>query len=443
MVSKNIPSIMETGNLEALLLAIEGERLISFNRNEQYFWHAIKPKVYSKAVHYQQTETIYWILFDHQPLTFLIEFLALCLSGKKVILPPNNKPQTLNKIIELISGQVNIVDPDTRINETTISQNNSFEDTKNSQIILFTSGSSGEPKQVIKKFINLSQEVLVLSELWNQSQVRVYSSISHQHLYGLIFRLLWPFFCGRAFANFNIQYPEEVAMLEQGSVFVSSPALLSRLDTSLDYPNLSAIFSSGGPLAPEHAESVKYLLKRYPVEIYGSTETGGIAHRVQQHKNEAWSLMPKLMIRQKQNAVILNSPFIYQKELLLDDKIEMLDNKHFRLLGRKDRVIKLEEKRVSLEHLETLIKEMAWVTECRCIQLNDIRSSLAAVVVLSSEGLMLLEQQSKYFLVKQLKQKLLTELDLVVLPRKWRFIDKMPVNTMSKIIVDELKELFQ
>ncbi len=49
---------------------------------------------------------------------------------------------------------------------------------------------------------------------------------------------------------------------------------------------LRAIFSSGGPLPFEVAQESKRLLGPVPIEVYGSSETGGIAWRSSDTKIE-------------------------------------------------------------------------------------------------------------------------------------------------------------
>ena len=64
--------------------------------------------------------------------------------------------------------------------------------------------------------------------------------------------------------------------------WVASPALLKRMGDNLDWPALRQVrrvFSSGGPLPAEAAQLLRERLGQWPTEIYGSSETGGIAWR--------------------------------------------------------------------------------------------------------------------------------------------------------------------
>jgi acyl-coenzyme A synthetase/AMP-(fatty) acid ligase len=52
----------------------------------------------------------------------------------------------------------------------------------------------------------------------------------------------------------------------------------------------------------------------------------------------------------------------------------------FRLLGRADRIVKIEERRVSLDALERALREDAEVDDARVLVLPGQREQLAAVV---------------------------------------------------------------
>ncbi|WP_239683740.1 AMP-binding protein [Stenotrophomonas maltophilia] len=111
--------------------------------------------------------------------------------------------------------------------------------------------------------------------------VQVHGTVSHQHIYGLLFRVLWPLAAGRLIHPRRFFHEDLVgALAGTDTVLVATPAHLKRLPEQLDWASLHgrlrAVFSSGGPLPEEAARQVRQWLGVAPTEVYGSSETGGI-----------------------------------------------------------------------------------------------------------------------------------------------------------------------
>jgi hypothetical protein len=78
----------------------------------------------------------------------------------------------------------------------------------------------------------------------------IIGSVATQHIYGLLFRVLWPLCAGRLSCAGN--WPSRKTATRQprtpAFAWVGSPALLKRMGDNLDWPALSRcrVFSSGG-----------------------------------------------------------------------------------------------------------------------------------------------------------------------------------------------------
>ena len=79
--------------------------------------------------------------------------------------------------------------------------------------MLYTSGSTGAPKEVVRQVHNVEAELAVLESLWGADvgTARVYSTVSHRHVYGMLFSVLWPLLQRRPFATFRLEYPEQLS----------------------------------------------------------------------------------------------------------------------------------------------------------------------------------------------------------------------------------------
>ncbi len=402
-----------------------------------------------------------WLLLLSNPYSFIVGLLTLLSMNKKVIISSNTTPLWLKEMSEYYDGgltddkdhsskmDINIINYSHQI--TSKSQPEPLwkpEFTGNETILFFTSGSTGKAKTVEKKLCYITNEVLSLNNCFKgiSDKAIFISSVSHFHIYGLLFNLFWPLLTKRVWMNSQIEYQEQlIEQLTVGkdSVFISSPAFLSRLDHISPQEDIGYIFSSGGPLKFITAQIVQTRLGNYPIEVFGSTETGGIAFRQQFTENNLWQLFDEVRLIPNEDKIKLTSPHVSSQEpVFLDDQIKFYDNNMFLLLGRKDRVVKLEEKRVSLNEIEDFLKDLDMISDCVALVVEGKRSIISCVITLSKKGEKVYSNHGKKVLVTQLKQLMRGRFESVTIPKKWRILDSIPMNTQSKIDRPFLQQLF-
>jgi hypothetical protein len=115
-------------------------------------------------------------------------------------------------------------------------------------------------------------------------------------------------------------------------------------------------------------------------------------------------------------------------------------------LGRADRIVKIEEKRVSLDTLEKQLMASSLVEEARVIAAQEEhqqRQRIAAFVVLSNEGRTRLAELGKLALNRTLRELLSLHVEAIALPRSWRYLDALPVNAQGKTTHAALLELLE
>ncbi len=400
-----------------------------------------------------------WALCIGDSFDFACGLFALFAAGKQVVLPANHKPAALAQLTGLYDSVLDNVERllgcggSKGCAELTIDPH--------APLSLVTSGSSGVPKVVHKTLAQFDAEVRTLSTLWGAAMqdVTVVASVPHHHIYGLLFRLLWPLAAGQPFDRMICVEPADVkarlAALGR-TILVSSPAQLARwpslikLDEFVPAPRF--IFSSGGPLAVETAITYATVLQVAPIEVYGSTETGGIGWRCQHPlcsengAGDAWTPMPGVDVRcTADGALQLRSPHLSDDQWLgVQDAVQIGTDGRFRLLGRLDRIIKLEEKRVSLSELEQVLVRHPWVKQAALAQLNGARLRLGAVIVLTSEGSHAWrDAASRQLMIKALRRYLAEYFDAVVLPRYWRIRTQLPFDERGKLSASALTACFK
>ncbi|MGZ3158609.1 MAG: ApeI family dehydratase [Burkholderiaceae bacterium] len=314
-------------------------------------------------------------------------------------------------------------------------------------LVVHTSGSTGAAQALPKKLSQLATEVATLEALFGDclQSADIVATVSHQHIYGLLFRVLWPLTAGRAIQAQSVAYPEELAAVlgQRDCVLVSSPAHLKRLPETSIWSNaashLRAIFSSGGPLPFDSAQAATKLLGREPIEIYGSSETGGIAWRQRKDQSdESWAPLPGVSWRVNPDDGVLEVCSAHLPDnhwFALSDRAENLGGDRFQLMGRADRIVKIEEKRVSLDTLQNQLIASPLIEDARVIVIDEPkehRQRVAAFVVLSDDGRDKLAELGKLAFNRVLRDTLSPYVEPVALPRSWRYLDALPVNAQGK-----------
>ncbi|MFF7707615.1 AMP-binding protein [Pseudomonas sp. NPDC007930] len=308
------------------------------------------------------------------------------------------------------------------------------------QLSLCTSGSSGEPKKIDKTLGQLANEVAALEQLWGPAlgEATVIGSVATQHIYGLLFRVLWPLCAGRATLRRQLPFAED---LQQASrehpafAWVASPALLKRMGGNLDWPALAKVarvFSSGGALPASAAAELAERLGQWPAEVLGSSETGGIAWR---QGGDWWQPFAGVQLGlDEHGALQVASPYLPAGHVeATQDAAELNASGQLRLLGRLDRIVKLEEKRISLPMLEQALAAHPWVEDARLGLVQGGRANLGALLVLSRAGLHALRSQGRRALTAGLREHLAGHCEALALPRRWRFVTQLPFNAQGKL----------
>jgi acyl-coenzyme A synthetase/AMP-(fatty) acid ligase len=294
------------------------------------------------------------------------------------------------------------------------------------------------------------REVVTLETLFGDllGSAEIMTTVSHQHIYGLLFNVLWPLAAGRAIRARSLSLPQELpaALAESETVLISSPAHLKRLPQHPTWATLSnrlrVVFSSGGPLSFDVACEAKRLLGFVPIEVYGSSETGGIAWR-QQHTrmDEAWIPMPDIACRidSEEGVLEIRSPHLLDENWFrTSDRARFVGDNRFLIEGRIDRIVKIEEKRISLAAIEGQLTASFMVADARVIVIGGRRPRIAAFIVPSVAGRGKLAEVGKLVFNRTLRDMLSRSIEPVGIPRVWRYLDRFPSNAQGKTTYADL-----
>ncbi|MBO4403961.1 MAG: AMP-binding protein, partial [Treponema sp.] len=348
-----------------------------------------------------------WILHCEDYWYFLVTFVSLLQCQKTVHLTQNITESFLEEIKK--DGMEFLTDQKTepKFNASSIpdilSVKKDFTDSEihnvpkinsdETKILMYTSGSTGKPKAVHQRMTEFEADNAFIMRRWSEEFVsrKLVTTVSQHHIYGFLFGISLPFTLAVPFRRKRIEYPEEFELLDDTEyIVIATPAFLKRtveIEEKLPLKNCF-IFTSGGACTPDLAVSTEKVFGFCPLEVYGSTETIGIAYRQQSKDGLKFTPFDNAKIWKGDDGCLrIISPYIKDPEgFATADLVEIFDDGKFLLKGRSDSIVKIEEKRISMTEVEIRILETKLVRDVKVVAMEDRRQYLAAVIELNDEG---------------------------------------------------------
>ena len=415
-----------------------------------------------------------WLLDTESAYVAAVALLALGQAGSVAVLATNRQPETLRRLRSELIGA--LIDPPRDASALAglprldplaqppapppiwrLDRDAPFAEFE-------TSGTTGDGRWIPKSLRHLEDEALALEAAFGArlpEGTRVFATVSHQHIYGLLFRVLWPLAAGRAFhASLLLHAQELVPRMREcrDAVLVTTPVHLRRMAATEGLAEVAsvcrAVFSSGGPLEEETAAGVARLLGDAPIEILGSTETGGVAVRQRSRRGDLFTPLPgvRVELEPTDGGLVVTSPFVSvglaihtsERRFRMGDRAQLEPDGSFRLLGRSDRTVKIGEKRLSLPEMEKDLAQHPAVAEVALLVLPQAsQPRVHAAVVLSEIGRGGLVREGRRALGRALAAFLAARWDAVLLPRVWRYLDALPRSPQGKLPLASLAALFE
>ncbi len=203
-----------------------------------------------------------------------------------------------------------------------------------------TSGSTGQPKRCRHEFRQIEAEIAFLAHRWRDRR-RIVAMVPAHHIYGFLFTALLPDVLGIPCLDaFDIGPGALSQALRSGDLVVTFPERWHWLDRSLaNWPADVAGVVSTAPCPTELIQSMIKAGLSSMTEVYGSTETGGIATR--EWPDETYRLMPQWRFASAfiDDAPILDHSLGHSVQLM--DSIHRTDKNRFVLAGRRDGMVQV------------------------------------------------------------------------------------------------------
>jgi acyl-CoA synthetase (AMP-forming)/AMP-acid ligase II len=389
------------------------------------------------------------VLHTASAARFVAGLLAIASLGRRAILPANIQPSYLAEIAAtdkvLLTDEALPLDAGADAPPGALAGALAAAD-RNPTLVFFTSGSTGTPKPVERPLAGLDAESNALEALWGADARTVVATVSHQHIYGLLFRVMWPILAGRSSSDAPAAYWEDLdGILGPDVTLISSPAHLTRLPPSFGFREPPLIVVSSGQALPyDAAKASEAAFGRAPIEVLGSTETGGIAWRRQSAPDTPWTAFDAVSVSSADDgAMLVRSRYFESEEPhRTGDGVEFFPDGRFRLRPRLDRVAKIDGKRVSLARVEEKLATLPEIAAAATLVLPKRKQALAAVCQLTPAGQAALAERGAFRLSRDIRAASASMLEPAERPKHWRFLDAIPVNTQGKRVLAMLEALF-
>lgn len=308
------------------------------------------------------------------------------------------------------------------------------------QVVFHTSGSTGKSKTIVKTFETLAKEV-ALHRAYYRARFGAFDGISFvgtvqwNHMLGKLWMDLLPKAMGVPADPEVVMAPEVLVAKMQAvkKVFlITTPSFLDRFTAyadQYDVPlNCVEIVTSGARLPPAVADRVEKVFGVRPRQIFGSTETGGVASM---REKEIAEVFDPVKVDVKDGRLLVRSPFSFKRTYLMGDGVELAaDKRSFRLLGRLDRLVKINEERVNLAEMEAKVVSLGF-KEAALVKLEGDHGAYLGLMVAGAERGPL-----------EMRKLLLPVFPRGTLPRKFRFVVEIPKNPQGKVLACEIAKMF-
>jgi acyl-coenzyme A synthetase/AMP-(fatty) acid ligase len=414
---------------------------------EAYLFVELNRQVHVLSEHLKNNDQTLVLVSCLSTYHFLVVILGVMLAGKRVVILPNGLPGTMKQYKDAYDLVVN-EDFLKKIPFYFQGNNENFSVTldipEDSEITFFTSGSMGTPSKIIKKLSSLWAEITDTTSLSGIAVCDiVVSTVPHHHMYGFLFKVLGPLFAQKPFYIPTIRFPDDMKGLEN-FMLVSSPAFLTRLDESDSISGCNRIISSGGPLSLVAGKNAEKIFDASGVEVYGSTETGGIAYRTFSGK-KLFSPLPGVIARANNFGQLeIKSNYMDAAEWYLCNDFVTFDASstecpRFEVIGRSDDVIKIEEKRISLADVQNLLlSHFPYIERVYIVPFDTAkRKKLASLIVIKQA----FHSMDMEHYVNDMTAFLMKTIDPIFVPKKWKILKNFEANEMGKVSRSQIMEI--
>lgn len=377
---------------------------------------------------------------------FTVTLCAALLRGQPTLLPPSRAPGVILEMLERYPEAHGVGDDGhccaplervpprytrlpAELPETAVDPSPPTIAADQLAVIGFTSGSSGPPKPQLKSWASFVRSTALNAQLLSHiagADAQIVATVPAQHMYGMETSVLLPLLGGVPIHRGRPFFPADIAaalaQIDAPRVLVTTPVHLRALMASgITIPPLAAIVSATAPLLVELARAAEAASGGRVLELFGSTETCVIGHRLTAQQ-DSWLAHPGVQIQPRPDGALIQAEWL-SAPVLLQDLIELLPEGRFRLAGRATDLLEIAGKRASLGELTRRVQAIAGVEDA-VVFVPDREGAVQRVAALVvAPGL------DEIAVMAALRE----VLDPVYLPRPLRLLPTLPRNATGKL----------
>ncbi|WP_404417990.1 AMP-binding protein [Marinospirillum sp.] len=296
-------------------------------------------------------------------------------------------------------------------------------------ITFYTSGSTGQPKACPQEWQSLVTEAEYFRQVFTQKLQqpiqRILALSPCQHIYGFLFSALLPDLLDvpvirgtRAFSWVQSRN------LQAGDLVIGFPFIWKQISRSQQpFPAGVVGITSTGPCDPQIIQQLQQQGLSHLLEIYGSSETGGLGWREQ--TDQPFELLPRWQAVEGRDDVLLD--LVSRQQQPLNDQFHWQDNHHFYPAGRLDQALQVAGINVFPARIAEQLRQLPQVQEVAVRLMSPAEGErLKAFVILADP------QQSESELRQQLQTWCQQNLKTAERPQAFTFGNQLPRNSLGK-----------
>jgi 4-coumarate--CoA ligase (photoactive yellow protein activation family) len=296
-------------------------------------------------------------------------------------------------------------------------------------ITFYTSGSTGQPQPCPQDWQSLVDETeyfrILFTQTLQQPIQRILALSPCQHIYGFLFSALLPELLDvpvirgtRAF--FRVQSRD----LKAGDLVIGFPFIWKQISRSQQkFPTSVAGITSTGPCDPQVIQQLHQQGLEQLIEIYGSSETGGLGWRKQ--TDQPFQLLPRWQPVEGRNDALLD--LVSQQQQPLNDQLQWQDAHYFYPAGRLDQAVQVAGINVFPRRIEEQLCQLPQIKEVAVRLMSSEEGDRLKAFVIPTDP-----RQSTAELRQQLQNWCQHNLKTVERPQAFTFGNQLPRNALGK-----------